>query len=204
MKTLKVLLIAVFLISVHPYIANAIELVTDKAHSKIGFSVSHFFFSTTDGHFTDFKGTIDLDEQDLTQSKVAFTVRVNSIDTANLKRDKHLRSPDFFDVNKLPDARFVSTGIEKVTGGGYRLEGDLTIHGITKKVAFSLDYVGETKGQHGIVDAHFKARTVLDRRDFGITYDPTGFGIGKKVTLTVDAFMVPEVSTPSPNGASGK
>lgn len=196
MRIMKILLLAFFLVFSVSRLANAIELFSDKSRSKIAFSVGHFLFSTTDGRFKDFKGTIDLDEHDLIRSKVDFTVRVASIDTDNKKRDTHLRTGDFFDVEKFPEARFVSTAIEKVTGGGYRLEGNLTIHGVTKKVAFRLDYLGENKGPDGFVNARFKASTVLDRRNFGITYDPTGFGIGKKVTLEVDAVMIPPTSRP--------
>lgn len=198
MKTAKTLLIACVLILAFSTLAHAIELVSDTARSKIGFSVGHFLFSTTDGRFTDFQGKIDLDESDLIRSKIDFTVRVASIDTANKKRDTHLRTADFFDVEKFPEARFIGTSIEKVTGGGYRLEGNLTIHGVTKKTAFRLDYLGATRGPSGLESARFKASGVLDRRDFGITYDPTGFGIGKKVTLTVDAVMVPPSGKPLP------
>ena len=196
MKIIKILLLAFILIFTLSGLASAIELVSDKARSKIAFSVGHFLFSTTDGRFKDFQGSIELDEQNLVRSTVDFTIRVASIDTDNKKRDTHLRTADFFDAEKFPDARFVSTSIEKVSGGGFRLDGNLTIHGVTKKVAFRLDYLGEKKGPDGLLNARFKASTVLDRRDFGITYDPTGFGIGKKVTLDVDAVMVPPMSHP--------
>ncbi|MHB8422963.1 MAG: YceI family protein [Leptospirales bacterium] len=202
MKALNNLLIAAFLIAASPTVSHAIELVTLKTHSKIVFSVSHFVFSHTDGHFNDFQGTIDLNEQELTRSRIDFTVRTDSIDTANPKRDKHLRSPDFFDVTRFPVARFTSTGITKKKNGNYLLKGNLTIHGKTKNIAFTLHDLGERKGANGVEKAHFTAMTVLDRRDFGITYDKTGIGIGKKVTLTVDAIMVPNGFTPSSSGAT--
>lgn len=118
------------------FVATALLAVTlegDPAHSTAGFAVKHLMVSTVRGQFTKFTSTLELDEQDVTRSKVNVKIDAASIDTHTADRDKHLKSADFFDVEKCPEITFVSTKIEKASDK-YKVHGDLTMHCITKPV----------------------------------------------------------------------
>jgi polyisoprenoid-binding protein YceI len=167
----------------------ALELEVDTAHSSIGFDIKHLVISTVHGAFTEFNGALELNEQDFTRSKVSFNVKNASINTANAKRDEHLRGADFFDVQKFPETTFTSTAIRKA-GKKYVLEGDLSLHGVTKKVSFDLVSLGKIKDMQGVEKHAFQASTVLKRKEFGLVYNAAletgGLALGEDVKLTVD------------------
>src|ERR1700722_16137395 len=112
----------------------------DKAHSSVNFSVTHMMVSEVDGSFKDFTADVKSDKPDFSDLNVAFTIQVASVNTDNDKRDGHLKSPDFFDADKFATITFKSTSLKKTGNNKYELEGDLTMHGVTKKVKWDLKY----------------------------------------------------------------
>jgi len=183
-------LLSTLLIASLPHLASATELKIDSAHSSVTFEVKHMVVSTVHGSFTDFDGVIDENEKDMTKSKISFTVKTTSINTANAKRDDHLRSPDFFDVQKFPEAKFVSSTIKKFGKDKFQLEGDLTLHGVTKKVKFNAHYLGKNKDPWGVEKTSFQATTELNRKDFELNWNKAlekgGLLVGETVKMTID------------------
>lgn len=138
----------------------------DKAHSSIGFRVKHMGLVDVPGYFRDFTGTVNYDPKDVTKSTVEFTAKVTSVDTGVAPRDNHLRTADFFDVEKFPDMTFKSTKVEK-KGNGLVLTGDLTMHGVTKSISFPFNVAGFLKSERG-TRMGVTAETVVSRKEFGV------------------------------------
>jgi polyisoprenoid-binding protein YceI len=158
----------------------------DPVHSSIGFSVRHLVVSRIRGTFETFTGAIVVAEDGA--PSVTAEIAVDSLHSGNEQRDGHLKSADFFDVDKYPTATFVSTGV-RADGDNYVLDGDFTLKGITKPVSLSLEFNGVNPGMgHGQV-AGFEASVVLNRKDFGIDIDMPletgGAVVGDKVTITL-------------------
>jgi polyisoprenoid-binding protein YceI len=159
----------------------------DPVHSSIGFSVRHLMVSKVRGNFENFSGKIVVAE-DGTPSVTA-EIAVDSIHTNNEQRDAHIKSADFFEVDKYPTATFRSTGVRR-NGENYVLDGEFTLKGVTKPVSLDLEFNGVNPGMgHGAV-AGFEASVVLNRKDFGIDIDMPletgGTVVGDKVTITLD------------------
>ena len=165
----------------------------DPAHSHAEFAVRHLMISTVKGRFGVVNGTIALHEGDVTQSEVDVTIDVNSIDTHEAQRDAHLKSADFFDVERFPAITFKST---RITGdaSAFKLTGDLTIHGVTREV--TLDAVSEGRGKDpwGGDRAGFSAHAKIKRSDFGLTWNQVleagGFAVGDEVKIALDVEAV--------------
>jgi len=159
----------------------------DKAHSKIQFDVAHMVISEVSGQFQEYEGTVATTKDDFSDAKIDFSITVKSIDTDNEDRDNHLRSADFFDVEKYPEITFSSKEIKKVGEHQYQLIGNLTLHGVTKEVILDAKYGGTIKDPYGNVKAGFKITGVIDRTDFGLKYnsvmDAGGMMIGEEVTI---------------------
>ena len=154
-------------------LAQRVTYAIDPAHSQVDFGIKHMGISTVHGRFAIKDGTVDMDPQNVTESSVAATIDVASVDTGVAQRDGHLRSPDFFDTAKFPTATFKSSRITK-TGDGYDVIGDLTLHGVTRPVTLHLeppskDQIGMDKMPH----RGFTATTTLHRKDFGLTWNGT-------------------------------
>lgn len=139
----------------------------DKSHSTIGFSVPHMAVSETEGAFKDFESTVVSKTADFNGAEVTFTAKTASIDTENERRDGHLKSADFFDAEKFPEITF--KGIIKKAGKKYVLEGDFTMHGVTKKVKFDVTYGGTIDTGRG-TKAGFKLVGKINRQDYGLTW----------------------------------
>src|SRR6201993_4195296 len=159
----------------------------DPVHSSINFSVRHLMVSKVRGKFEKFGGTIIVAE-DGTRS-VNAEIAVDSVSTGNEQRDAHIKSADFFEVDKHPVAAFTSTGVES-NGGNYVLNGQFTLKGVTMPVSLDLAFYGVNPGMgHGEV-AGFEASVVLNRKDFGIDIDlpleAGGAVVGDKVTITLE------------------
>ncbi|MHC3003306.1 YceI family protein [Gordonia sp. GN26] len=159
----------------------------DATHSTVGFSVKHLMVSKVRGTFDNFSGTITVDENGA--PSVQAEIDVTSISTNNAQRDGHIKSADFFDAEKYPTATFVSTGVRE-NGDDYTLEGDFTLKGITKPVTLDLEFNGTNPGMgHGTV-AGFDAKTVINRKDFGIDIEMPleggGVVVGDKITITLE------------------
>ena len=143
----------------------------DPQHSTAQFTVRHLAISNVTGNFTSVTGTVDLNEKDITQSRVSAVIDVSSIDTRVPDRDKDLRSPNFFDIEKYPTIEFKSKRILN-TGGKLQVIGDLTMHGTTREVTLDVDGpTPELNDPWGNVRRGFSASTTLNRKDFGLTYN---------------------------------
>lgn len=159
--------------------------IIDPAHSSLNFNISHSGISIVNGKFLDYTGELLIDEEDFESANVNFNVKVKSIDTNVEMRDNHLRSADFFDVEKYPDMTFRSTKI-LATGRPdyYLLHGELTIKDVTKDVIFDAYFGGKVESDEG-EKIGVKAKTTINRFDYNIDYDPTASGIGKDVSIIV-------------------
>jgi polyisoprenoid-binding protein YceI len=145
--------------------------VVDRAHSEADFSVRHMMSKVT-GKFDDFSGVVSLDRANPSASSVEFTIKTASIDTGDPNRDKHLRTPDFFDAEKNPEIRFKSTAIApSKTKNVYDVTGDLTMRGVTKRVTLPVEFLGFQKDPWGNERAGFAVETTLNRKDYGIKYN---------------------------------
>ena len=167
----------------------------DKAHSSIGFRVKHMGLIDVPGYFRDFKGTINYNAKDVTKSTVEFTAQTKSVDTGVAGRDNHLRTADFFEVEKFPEMTFKSTKVAK-KGKQWLLTGDLTMKGVTKSVTFPFNVVGFAKDQRG-AKMGVTAETVINRRDFGVNYGgnlPSGVPVlsdNITVVMQLEAGLIP-------------
>ena len=161
----------------------------DNNHSTVGFSVPIFGgLSQVTGKFTDFAITINNDENDITKSSVSVVIKATSVNTGIEKRDAHLRTADFFDVEKFPEITFKSERIEK-KGKQFIAHGPLTMHGVTKQIALPFTVTGTSKNPtNNKFSVGYSAKTVLNRRDFGINYsrqDAPTF-VGDNITIEID------------------
>lgn len=159
----------------------------DPVHSSVKFSVEHLVISEVEGQFKKFDGTIAAKTNDFTNADINFSVDVNSINTDNEMRDKHLKSADFFDAEKYPAMTFKSISFKKVSGNKYQLLGNLTLHGVTKPVKFNVTYGGTVKDAYGNIKSGFKASTIINRFDYGLKWNSLteagGATVGKDVTI---------------------
>jgi polyisoprenoid-binding protein YceI len=171
----------------------------DNLHTHVSFSVKHMMVSNVRGQFKEYRGTLDLDPADFTRSKLEGEIEVASIDTGNAQRDQHLRTGDFFDASNHPKITFKSTRIEPKGGSEYVLHGDLTMRGVTRPIAFDVEYFGMTKNIMGKTVAGLSARGTVNRKDFGVSYNAVleggGLALAEKVKIEIDAELVaPEVA----------
>ncbi|MBX5435690.1 MAG: YceI family protein [Alicyclobacillaceae bacterium] len=143
----------------------------DAAHSSLDFSVRHMMITNVRGTFHKFDATIEADPDDLTDAKIEFTVDLASVDTNNADRDAHLRSADFFDVEHHPNMTFKATRIVKKGDAQYDVTGDLSIRGVTKPVTFQVTYEGGGKDPWGNERVGFTGQGVINRSEFGLTWN---------------------------------
>ncbi|HKO22668.1 MAG TPA: YceI family protein [Candidatus Eisenbacteria bacterium] len=144
----------------------------DQNHSQVGFSVRHFF-SKVPGTFSKFSGSVVYDPQKPENSSVKADIDPSSIDTKNEKRDNHLRSEDFFDVAKFPTLSFVSTKVTSAGKDKLKVDGNLTMHGVTKPVTLDVTFLGAGPSREGEQRSGFEAKTTVNRKDFGILWNKT-------------------------------
>ncbi len=158
----------------------------DRAHSKIGFSVSHMMLSEVEGNFKKFEATLTSSKEDFSDAVFDITIDAASINTENESRDKDLRSDHYFDVAKYPQITFKSTSVSKAGDKKYKVTGNLTMHGVTKVVTFDLTLNGIGTGMttHKPV-AGFKATGKVNRTDFNIGSVPKSM-IGGEITITAN------------------
>jgi polyisoprenoid-binding protein YceI len=163
----------------------------DVSHSVIEFSVKHMMIANVKGRFASFTGTITGNLPDLTGAQVQVTVDAASIDTRDAQRDAHLRSADFFDVERFPTLTLVSKRIERTGENTYDLVADLTIHGVTREVVFHTTFEGEGKDPWGNQRVGFTADAQINRKDFGLTWNVAleagGILVGETVKIHVEA-----------------
>lgn len=168
----------------------------DASHTVVGFSVRHMMVANTRGAFADVKGTVVADAEDLSRSSVEVEIAVDSINTNNADRDKHLRSADFFDAAKYPTITFKSSRVEK-KGDGYVATGLLTIKGVSKQIALPFAVAGPITDPWGNVRYGLEfERIKINRQDFGLTWSRTietgGLVVGNEVTIDLAVELVKE------------
>lgn len=161
----------------------------DTTHSEVGFSVKYMMVSSTSGKFDKFTVDATLDENDLGKSSVTVVIDATTINTENAKRDGHLKAPDFFDVEKHPELKFVSTGLVK-DGTAWKLNGNLTMRGVTKPVSLKAEISDTIKNPWGDLVRGVKVRGVLKRSDFGLKWNKAletgGVLVSDDVSLEID------------------
>jgi polyisoprenoid-binding protein YceI len=166
----------------------------DPAHSSIGFSVDHMVIDTVHGRFRQFDGSITVDPDNGNALKQASaTIQAKSIDTDVERRDTHLRSPDFFDVEKFPTITFETTGVQ-----GQTLTGKFTMHGVTKEISLPFKIKGPIKDPMGNIHLSLEANTKLDRKDYGLTWNKVleagGLMVGEDVTIQINGSFVKQTA----------
>ncbi|MGG0250258.1 YceI family protein [Peribacillus frigoritolerans] len=164
--------------------------IVDPTHSAIEFSVKHMMIAKVKGSFNKFEASILANPSDLTTAEIDFTVDVASIDTRNADRDNHLRSADFFDVEKNPTLTFKSTKIVKTDEDEYDVTGNVTLNGVTQEETFSITFEGQGKDPWGNEKAGFSGKGKVKRSDYGLTYNAAletgGVLIGDQISLTIE------------------
>jgi polyisoprenoid-binding protein YceI len=162
----------------------------DTARSAVGFTVRHMVISKVHGRFTRWSGTLELDLDNLSTSKVSSILEASSIETRDALRDDYLRSADFLDPEKHPHLEFRSTRIEKVGAKKYEIRGDLTIRGVTREVVLDTMFGGLRNDPRGGKLARFEATTKIDRKDFGLVWSTAleagGILVGDNVDIALE------------------
>jgi polyisoprenoid-binding protein YceI len=167
----------------------------DPKHSSAQFAVTHLMISTVRGEFHQVNGTVVYDDVDISKSSVHVTIDASTVDTREPDRDKHLMSPDFFDVAKYPTITFKSTRVEPAGPGKLKVTGDLTIRGVTKQAALEVtDPKPAIKDPWGLQRTAVSGATKINRQDFGVAWNKTldsgGVVVGDDVNITLDVEMV--------------
>jgi polyisoprenoid-binding protein YceI len=167
----------------------------DPAHSVAEFKVKHMMISNVKGQFSGLSGTLQRNEADLTKSKVEVTIDAASVNTRDAQRDTHLKSPDFFEVEKFPTLSFKSTRVIPKNQDEHAVEGELTIHGVTHTVRFAVEGpTAPAKDPWGNTRIGVSATTKINRKDYGLTWNTVletgGILVGEEVTITLDLQFV--------------
>ncbi len=170
------------------------DYVVDAAHSRIGFVARHAMVTKVRGQFNEFDGKAFLDFEDPARSRAEVTIDVASIDTRNAQRDGHLRTNEFFDAPNHPHITFRSTSVDKVDDETFRLNGDLTIKGITKPVTVNFEFAGTAKDPFGNTRVGFEGTTTINRSEYGVTFNAAletgGVLVSEKITLEFELSAV--------------
>jgi polyisoprenoid-binding protein YceI len=166
----------------------------DPTHSEVQFKVKHLVISMVTGTFNSFEGTVESESEDFSNSKINFSIDVNSIDTNQEQRDGHLRSADFFDTEKYPKINFVSTSFNKVKGDQYKLAGKLTIKDVAKVVELEVEYGGSAVDSYGNNKAGFEVTGKINRKDFGLVWNAVteagAIVVGEDIKLNINIQLV--------------
>lgn len=184
-----------------PASAGTTTFQIDPRHSAAEFAVTHLMISTVRGEFHGVNGTVVLDDQDPSKSVVNVTIDAASVDTREPDRDKHLKSPDFFDVAKYPTITFKSTKVEPAGPGKLKVLGDLTIHGVTRQVTLEVTAPNAPiKDPWGLQRSAVYGTTKINRQDFGVKWnaalDAGGVAVSDDVNITLDVEMI--IPPPAP------
>jgi len=174
-----------------PAFAFATTWTIDPDHSNVGFKVKHLMVSNVKGNFDKHTGAVEINDKDITKSKVEVSIDTNSINTNVQKRDEHLRSAEFFDVVKYPKMTFVSKKVAKAGKDKLKVTGDLTLHGVTKEVVLDVEGPSkESKDPWGNIRKGATATTKINRKDFGLVWNAAletgGVAVGEEITITLE------------------
>jgi len=188
-------LISSILVLAFPLAALAAVWNIDPDHSTIGFKVKHLMVSNVHGSFGKHTGMVDINDKDITKSKVEISIDTSSINTNVQKRDEHLRSADFFDVAKYPTMTFVSKKVAKDGKDKLKVTGDLTLHGVTKEVVLAVEGPSqESKDPWGNIRKGAAATAKINRKDFGLTWNKAletgGVVVGDEISIILEIEMI--------------
>src|SRR5215471_3317651 len=169
----------------------------DSSHSSLHFSVRHLVIAKVRGSFTRWSGTVQVPDGNFSKATVAVTIDASSIDTGVADRDAHLKSADFFEVEKYPELRFVGKRAQRGAGHDLEVVGDLTIKGTTREVVIRVEQHGQAKDPWGNLRTAFTAKTSIDRKDFGLTWNQVleagGVMVGDRVEIEAEIEAVKQV-----------
>ncbi len=164
--------------------------VVDPAHSSVNFAIRHMMVSRVRGTFHTYSAVIEGDPAHLTTANIAFTVDLDSVDTRNKDRDAHLRSSDFFEIEKFPQMKFLANNIVQTAENQYNMIGEFSLHGITRTETFTVTFEGIAKDPSGVEKAGFHAAGTILRSDYGLTFNTPletgGVLIGDDVQISLD------------------
>jgi polyisoprenoid-binding protein YceI len=187
MKTIKITLMLAVVALFSFTVVEQFSYSVDNAHSRLGFTIKHMGISDFNGNFGKFETKITTSKADFSDAVVELSADVNTINTGNEMRDGHLKGADFFDTEKFPTLTFKSTTFKLVKGKNYKIEGDLTMHGVTKKVTLNAIHYGNVENpQNKKTVAGFKVTGVVKRSDFGVGAGFPAPGLSDEVNLIAD------------------
>ena len=170
----------------------------DPAHSNVEFAVKHLMISTVKGRFGDVKGTVRLDESNPADTRIDIEIGTASVDTRAEQRDTHLRSPDFFDVERYPTMRFTSKRIEGDIRGTFTIVGDLTLRGVTREATLEAEFTGRGRDPWGGERLGFEAKGKINRKEYGLTWNQAleagGWVVGDDIKLNIEVELVKQNS----------
>lgn len=187
--------VGIILVLAFPLIVSATTWNIDPDHSNVGFKVKHLMVSNVKGNFNKFTGSVDLNEKDITKSKVDVSIDTKSVNTNVVKRDDDLRSPNFLDVAKYPAMTFSSKKVVRAGKDKLKVTGDLTLHGVTKEVVLDVEGPSaESKDPWGNIRKGASATTKINRKDFGLTWNKAletgGVVVGDEVQIILEVEMI--------------
>ena len=170
------------------------DYTLDAAHTRIGFSARHAMVTKVRGAFDEFEGSFHIDGENPANSSGKVTIQAKSINTRNSQRDDHLRSNDFLDMDNHPEITFVSTAVAPAGDDTFTVTGDLTIRGVTKSVDIEFEFGGRAVDPFGNVRLGFDGKVVLNRKDFGVSWNAVleggGVMVSEKVTLEIEVSAI--------------
>lgn len=169
----------------------------DPTHSQVQFKIKHLMISKVTGEFKKFAATVTTEDDDFSTAKIQFNADISSISTSNEQRDAHLRGADFFEADAHPELHFESKRVEKIDEENYKLYGDLTIRGITKKIILDVVYSGIIQDPWGNTRVGFEVSGKINRKDFGISFgmvsETGGVLLGYDVEIHAETQFVKEL-----------
>jgi polyisoprenoid-binding protein YceI len=184
--TVTIITVIGLLVAFSP-IASAVETYeVDPEHSAITFRIKHLGIAYVYGRFNDMSGVLKIDDQIPANSSVQISAKTESVDTNVVKRDDHLRSPDFFDAKKFPTISFTSKSFKKVDEDTYEVAGALNLHGITRPLTISIEHTGSGKDPWGGYRTGYETTFTIKRSDFGITTMLNGVGDEVRITVSIE------------------
>jgi len=185
--------ILLFLTGLTPLLAQSQVWELDQSHTSVQFIVQHMVITEVVGRFSEFSGKVIMSEEEITSAQIEGSVKIESINTDNERRDGHLQSEDFFYAEKYPEMTFKSTKVEKTSPDTYQISGDLTIRGITKTVVFDAKH-GGTITAYGSLRMGWQATTTINRFDFGLQWDKTmdtgNLIVGETVKININTELI--------------
>ena len=169
----------------------------DGAHSEIGFKVRHMMITNVNGVFNSYTATMAADSADFSDAEISFEADIDSVNTRNEQRDGHLKSPEFFDVEKFPKVSFKSSSFSKTGDGQFAMKGMFNMHGVEKEVSMNVEFTGTVVDLWGQVKAGFEITGTLNRSEFGLTWNATSedgsIVLDEVIKLALNVQMIKQV-----------